>query len=86
MNGELLHERTKENFVVNAATRIGSLAKPDSKAVEIAYLVVLTRKPGKEELAHFTDKLHGTEQSARSAVMEDLYWTLMNSTEFSWNH
>jgi hypothetical protein len=30
--------------------------------------------------------LKGTKGKARSKAMEDLYWTLFNTTEFSWNH
>jgi len=45
MNGELVKERTKENVVLNAATRIAVLTPDPAKAVEVAYLAVLTRRP-----------------------------------------
>ena len=45
-----------------------------------------TRRPTPEEAQYFTAKLRGTTGDARSEVMSDLYWTLLNSTEFSWNH
>ncbi len=86
MNGELVHERTKEDMVGNAATRIGALSSTDAQAVEHAYLTVLTRRPTPPELSHFTSQLKGTRSSARAKVMQDLFWALMNSTEFSWNH
>lgn len=86
MNGELVKERTKEDPVFNAATRIALLASDASRAVEVAYLTVLTRRPSPEEWKHFTDRLEPTRGNARVAALEDLCWTLINSTEFSWNH
>jgi hypothetical protein len=86
MNGELVTERTKENIVMNASTRIGSLAPTDEAAIETAYLCVLTRRPTDAETAHFVQQLEGRKGSDRSRAMEDLHWTLINATEFSWNH
>lgn len=86
MNGEIVQNHTKKNPLFNASTRIGSLAPDDAVAVETAYLAAFTRRPTPEEARHFTAKLRGTKGDARSAVMADLCWTLLNSTEFSWNH
>ena len=52
----------------------------------MAYLTALTRKPTREESDYFTQKLKEPSGSKRSQRMEDLFWILMNSTEFSWNH
>ena len=86
MNGRLVHDRTKEDLVLNASTRIGALARDEQQAVEMAYLTALTRKPTREESDYFTQKLKEPSGSKRSQRMEDLFWILMNSTEFSWNH
>src|SRR5262249_54043709 len=85
MNGELVHDRTKQS-PFTAATQIGWLAAADPAAVETAYLAVLTRRPTPEEAAHFQGRLNGSRGDERSRRMEDLYWTLINSTEFSWDH
>ncbi len=85
MNGDLIHDKTKEN-ILNAATRIGWQAKDDRTAVRTAYLAVLTRAPSAKEAAHFERRLEGTAGTERSSRMEDFYWSLINSTEFSWNH
>jgi hypothetical protein len=85
MNGNLVKDKTKEELF-NAANLIAGMASSDRQAVETAYLAVLTRKPIAEELAHFESRLAGSKGKDRSARMEDLYWTLLNSTEFSWNH
>jgi len=85
MNGNLVKDKTKDELF-NAANLIAGMASSDRQAIETAYLAVLTRKPTAEELAHFEGRLAGTKGKERSARMEDLYWTLLNSTEFSWNH
>jgi hypothetical protein len=85
MNGKLTHERTKEDLMMNAATRIGAVAPDDATAVETAYLATLTRRPEPEERTYFVERQkHRAGNRARE--VEDLYWTLINSTEFSWNH
>ena len=86
MNGKLVKGRTEPNPIFNAATRIAILAPSDEKAVETSYLTVLSRLPSAEEKAHFVKFLSGTDGDRRGERLEDLYWVLVNSTEFSWNH
>jgi hypothetical protein len=85
MNGQIVRDRIKGDFF-NASARIAALAPDDRKAVEAAYLAVLTRRPTPEEAAHFAGRLAGTAGDVRKERLSDLYWTLINSTEFSWNH
>jgi hypothetical protein len=85
MNGQVVKEQIQDS-PFSAATRVGLLAPDDAKAVEVAYLTVLTRRPTSPETAHFEARLAGTTGHERSERMEDLYWTLMNSSECSWNH
>lgn len=84
MNGDLIRERIKP-APLNASSRIASMAPTDAKAVEVAYLAVLARRPTPEEAEHFEAFLADNSLS-RGQRLEDLYWTLLNSTEFSWNH
>jgi len=86
MNGELVNKRSEENVLFNASTRIALLAPDDASAVETAYLCALTRRPTSSEKKYFTALLKGTKGKTRNQIMEDLYWTLLNTTEFSWNH
>ena len=87
MNGNMITDHTKNNPLINASTRIGMLAPDNATAVEAAYLSIFTRRPTVAEADHFTGLLANSKSSnARSSVMSDLYWTLMNATEFSWNH
>lgn len=86
MNGNLVQERIDKNPLTNAATRIATLTRSDEAAIEAAYLAVLTRRPSSQELAHFQLRLADRQQRSRAQALEDLYWVLLNSTEFSWNH
>jgi hypothetical protein len=85
MNGDLVRDRTKPDLF-NAGSRIAAFAPTDRAAVEVAYLTVLTRKPTPEESAHFEAKLAGTRGPQRNERLADLIWTLVNASEFSWNH
>lgn len=87
MNGNMVADNTRGNPLINAGTHIGMLAPNDATAVEAAYLSIFTRRPTPAEADHFTDLLATAKSSnSRSNAMSDLYWTLMNATEFSWNH
>jgi hypothetical protein len=86
MNGELIRDRTNDNIVANAATRIATLTNRPERQIETAYLATLTRRPTDEELQHFIVRLKDREDRNLRGAIEDLFWTLMNSTEFTWNH
>ena len=85
MNGKIVMERTKPD-VFNAASRIGMFAESDESAVELVYRTSLCRLPTADERSYFVNKLKGKSGDDRRTVMTDLFWTLVNSTEFSWNH
>ena len=86
MNGTLVHERIKNDLVTNAASRILATASNDTKVVEATYLAVLSRRPSEAEAKYFVDALSQKSFLSRKAKQADLYWALINSTEFSWNH
>lgn len=85
MNGDLVDGKAKEELL-NASAQIAMFAPSDAAAVETAYLTVLTRRPTAKESDHFTAKLAGTSGEARRQRIADLYWTLFNSVEMSFNH
>ena len=71
----------------NAATRILATARDDETVVEATYLAVLSRRPSQEEARYFVGLLAQQEgDRSRKEKQQDLYWALLNSTEFSWNH
>jgi len=84
MNGELIREKIKDS-PFNASTRLRIQAPTEHASVEAAYLGVLTRRPTPAERAHF-ERFLADPALPKSQRFEDLFWTLLNSTEFSWNH
>jgi hypothetical protein len=86
LNGEIVFDKTKDNLIGNAATRIAALAPDDKTAVETVMLTVLTRRPDDVERHYFVEQLSGITGAQRNARVGDLAWTLLNTTEFSWNH
>jgi hypothetical protein len=85
MNGAIVRERIKDDFFT-ASSRIADLAPDDRKAVETAFLAVLTRRPTSDERDYFAARIAGTTGKERKERLSDLFWTLFNTTEFSWNH
>lgn len=79
MNGKLPHELS-EAHLFNAAGRIFMLVDSPQERLESVFLTCLTRRPTEAERAHFAPLLVDRE------AVEDLYWTLINAPEFSWNH
>lgn len=86
MNGKFTRERIEDNPIMNASTRIANQAKDNRSAVEAVFLAVLNRLPSDREVAAFIERLADAKGNAHRKVIEDMYWTLMNSTEFLWNH
>lgn len=86
MNGKLVRERTDQNPITNASTRIAMLAGDDQSALETAFLCTLTRRPVGEELSRFQARLADSRGAQRQRILTDICWTLLNSSEFSWNH
>jgi hypothetical protein len=86
MNGGFISERIKNDPVLNAPTRIAGLTASDASAIESAYLAALNRMPEPEERELFGGRLRGKVGPARSEALGSMYWVLLNSTEFQWNH
>ena len=86
MNGNLSQSRIANGNGGNASARISRLTEDDEDAIRAAYLTVLTRNPSQAELLYFLKKFREKPDAQRGRVIEDLFWTLTNSTEFSWSH
>lgn len=85
MNGNVTRRFTRTNFA-NASGRIAAIAREDENCLDTCYQVCLCRSPSAEEKQHFLAQLSKAKGHAREMVIEDLFWTLVNSPEFSWNH
>ncbi|MDH4454965.1 MAG: DUF1553 domain-containing protein [Verrucomicrobiota bacterium] len=60
--------------------------QPVAKIIEEAYLLTLTRAPTDRELEKATALLTSAKPEDRRTTLEDLFWSLMSSKEFLFNH
>ena len=86
MNGKFLAERVKlEN---NEALRtVATAPTTTARRVETLYLMVLSRLPRQDEaalMARFIDAGGGTGETPQAVA--DVFWALLNSSEFMLNH
>ena len=93
MNGRLVNDATG---LESSRTLTGIIDYPgfdDSRRIEALFLATLNRKPRPEELERFVAYVEsesvdrqkdGDEKSGRA--ISDVFWTLLNSSEFSLNH
>lgn len=83
MNGKLAREMVEANWVT-ATGRIAGLAADDARRIDVACLVVLSRRPTTEERPPLEALLAAAPTKGRG--MEDVAWVLLNGPEFCWNH
>ena len=83
-NGDTVNKKlsAKEGVV----TKLLDAGTPDEKLIEEASLACLSRLPTTKEKAKFIQALAGTKDSERRAVVEDIYWAMLSSREFLFNH
>ncbi len=84
MNGNFLQHRIANGS--NTPGRVAMITQDDEDAIRSVYLAALTRTPSQRESLYFLMKFKQQPKNRRSKLIEDLFWTLTNSTEFSWNH
>ena len=80
LNGKATHEASRVGPLEPIYQTLGGKNPDAAKAVEFAYLEILTRHPSQEELAEARDVI-----SAGSTMVEglaDLRWALLNSHQF----
>ena len=83
INGEAAHENIKAGKVV--ADMINKEKKSDKEIIEELYLRCFGRVPDQSEMDFIVKKISES-QEGRQAVLEDVFWALLNSKEFVFNH
>ena len=87
MNGKAVADQTslERSEVLAAVVDAPFLDIP--KQVETLFLAAMTRKPTPEEAERFTSYVErGGASGNKSQALADLFWVLLNSTEFLFNH
>ncbi len=83
INGEAAHENIKRGKLV--ADLVNKEKKPDKEIIEELYLRCFGREPDATEMDMVLKKISES-QDGRQAVLEDLFWALLNAKEFYFNH
>ena len=92
MNGDTLNEklaRVADRKKKTHENRIGQALAAElsaSQIVEQAYLACLCRYPAEDEQAQIVELISATQADQRRQVVEDLYWGLLTSKEFLFQH
>lgn len=81
MNGSTVADSVAKGRLIDR--RLAEKKKPEQILEEI-YIRCLTRKPTPEELVVFTGIL--AENQDKKAALEDIFWAVLNSREFLFNH
>jgi uncharacterized protein DUF1553 len=81
MNGESVHAKVKQGEVVK---RLLNEKKTPSQIVSNLYLRCLSRLPTEDETKAVEVELAGAKDPRKS--LEDVFWALLNSREFLFNH
>lgn len=83
-NGDTINEKLKTKD--NALTKALATKKSDSQIVENAFLSTLSRIPTERERKQITDVLSREKKTDRRLLLEDVYWAILSSREFLFNH
>lgn len=82
----LVNSTTLHQKIIGDGGRLAMLkaTKPEAEIFEELYLATLSRKPHADELAAIDELLRDV--PSRPEGLQDLMWTLLNSSEFVFNH
>ncbi len=83
-NGDTINQKLAANN-----SRLSKLLHdnaPNQNIIEDAYLSALSRFPTQAEKAKILKVLNSASPSERRAVVEDIYWAVLSSKEFLFNH
>lgn len=83
MNGRFV-DRASRARLNSASGRIALLAPSKQRLLESCYLACLARRPTSQEIEQLASS--SPNPTGRLRLAEDIYWALLNSPEFSWNH
>jgi hypothetical protein len=83
-NGDLLN--TKLAAKGNKLDQLLAAKSPDEKVIEDAYLSALCRQPTDKEKSAILATLKQAKPEDRRQIIEDIYWSILSSNEFLFNH
>ena len=81
LNGGTVNDKIKQGGLIPKLMATKKL--PEDRITEL-YIRTLTRKPAKDELAKLVPLLRQSKDQPQA--IEDIFWALLNSREFLFNH
>jgi uncharacterized protein DUF1549/uncharacterized protein DUF1553 len=81
INGETVHQKIQQGGVIQKFMKEN---RPPADIVDNLYLRTLTRKPSDPEAQSLTPQSADQKETAKQ--LEDVFWALLNSKEFIFNH
>jgi hypothetical protein len=85
MNGKLVNELTNAG-PFSSSWRIAQMTSNSNEAIRMCFWVCLSRSPTPHEQEVLISQVQELKNKQRLDWFEDLFWTLFNSPEFTWNH
>ena len=82
LNGDITHNRIRSGGLVNQLLNVEK--KPPVDALDFLYKSTLCRSPSVEERKPILAVIESEED--KKGVLEDVFWALLNSKEFIFNH
>jgi hypothetical protein len=87
MNGEFVAAATRPSAGQTLTATLRFPVIDDRERIEMLFLAALSRSPSPIELAEVESLLQeATAAEARDEILADLFWALLNSSEFLLNH
>ena len=83
-NGDTLNEKLKSPN--NRFAKLLGAKLTNEQLVEEAFLISLSRLPSADELKRSTELLASAGAASRREAVEDLFWALLSTKEFLFNH
>jgi hypothetical protein len=83
-NGDTINKKltSDQGVVAQAIAR----KAPAEKLIDEAFIASLSRMPGEAERKQFAAALNSIDVKEKRAALEDVYWALLSSREFLFNH
>lgn len=81
LNGDTVNQKLREGQVVKKLLDAG---KSPQEVIETLYLRTLSRPPTETEMTRLLETVNAEDN--KQAVLDDVFWALLNSKEFLFNH
>ena len=83
LNGDTTNQKVTNSAVINAMLKD---KKAPAEIVSELYLRTLTRRPTAKEVEKIDKVFADAKPEEHKGILEDLFWALLNSEEFMFNH